>query len=291
MHGSVSRLVSMLRRGPVPVLVFAFLLAACSRTPERKFELRGNVVSVDKNARQVTLAHEKIPGYMDAMTMPFNVRDDWALSALEPGQRIEATLVVREDRSWIEDIRISGTGPVENSPVSLPLPEPGDTVPDFSLTNQDGQQIHLYQYRGRPLLLTFIYTRCPLPDYCPLMSGNFAAIHFKLQSLPPSNANPHLLTVSFDTGHDTPSVLKEYAARYMRPARFDTWEFATGTPEQIKDITGYFGLAFREESGQIVHSLVTALIGPEGKLVRLYHGNRWTPDEILLELGLDGDAK
>jgi protein SCO1/2 len=226
---------------------------------------------------------------MGAMTMPFNVKDDWALSVLSPGQTVNAVLVVQENRSWIEDLKISDGESEEYPEDALPLPEPGDIVPDFELLNQDNRRIHLHQYRGRPLLLTFIYTRCPLPDYCPLMSGNFAAIHHSLQSQPETGNRPHLLTVSFDTDFDTPSVLREYAGRYMKPVQFDHWEFATGSKEQIQEITGYFGLAYEQQSGQIIHSLVTALIGPDGKLVRIYNGNQWRPDEILAELS--GDSR
>jgi protein SCO1/2 len=180
---------------------------------------------------------------------------------------------------------------VDEPEKALPLPEPGDTIPDFGLLNQDNRPIHLHQYRGRPLLLTFIYTRCPLPDYCPLMSGNFSAIHYTLKSLPQSDKTPHLLTVSFDTDHDTSSVLREYAARYMKPVRFDQWEFATGSPEEIREITGFFGLVYRKETNQIVHSLVTALIDGDGKLVRLYRGNQWRPDEVLKDLGIEAEGQ
>jgi protein SCO1/2 len=268
-------------------LLLCLLLAGCRDVPGDKYDLKGKVVSVNRDRGQVTLEHEAIPGYMGAMTMPFNVREEWALEALLPGQSVEATLVVQQDRSWIENIRISGTESIEEPGATLPLPEPGDVVPDFGLVNQANRQIHLHQYRGRPLLLTFIYTRCPLPDYCPLMSGNFAAIHYRLQSLPQSDEVPRLLTISFDTDYDTPSVLREYAARYMRPVRFDQWEFATGSPEQIREITGYFGLIYRKETNQIVHSLVAALIDADGALVRLYQGNQWRPDEVLKDLGIE----
>jgi len=274
-------------RSTILFLLLCLLPAGCRDVPGDKYDLKGKVVSVNRDRGQVTLEHEAIPGYMGAMTMPFNVREEWALEALLPGQSVEATLVVQQDRSWIENIRISGTESIEDPGATLHLPEPGDVVPDFGLVNQDNRQIHLHQYRGRPLLLTFIYTRCPLPDYCPLMSGNFAAIHYRLKFLPQSDEVPRLLTISFDTDYDTPSVLREYAARYMRPVRFDQWEFATGSPEQIREITGYFGLVYRKETDQIVHSLVAALIDADGALVRLYQGNQWRPDEVLKDLGIE----
>ena len=260
------------------------LPAGCQRAPERRFDLKGKVVAVDQAGKQVTLAHEKIPGFMEAMTMPFNVADDWALSVLAPGQEVEATLVVKEDRSWIENLRISKAEEVKGSAVSSPGPKPGDEVPDFSLVSQDNQRIHIHQYRGRPLLLTFIYTRCPIPDYCPRTSSHFSEIHRSLKSVADPGKRPHLLTISFDTEHDSPAVLRKYAARYMNPVSFQDWEFATGSADEIKKITGYFGLTYQPEFGQITHSLVTALIGPDGGIKRIYPGNQWTARQILAGL-------
>lgn len=256
----------------------------CRREPEKRYELKGKVVSVEKAQKQVTVAHEEIPGFMAAMTMPFRVGDDWAMEVLAPGQHLEATLVLQGDRSWIEGLRISQTGAAGEAPPADSGPQPGDEVPDFTLLNQDNQPVRLSQYRGRPLVLTFIYTRCPLPDYCPLMSSNFYDIHRALQSLPKASGFPKLLTISFDPEYDTPAVLREYALRYMKPPRFDEWEFATGSPEEIRKITGYFGLTYYPEFDQISHTLVTAIIGPDGRVKKVYRNNRWTPREILAEL-------
>jgi protein SCO1 len=267
----------------IAVLSASALLIGCQRSQERRFDLRGKVISVDKQHREVTLQHEEIKGFMDAMTMPFTVKEDWALAALEPGQTVEATLVVQEDRSWIEGLKISKTEPSQNSAATvLPLKR-GDEIPDFELLNQDNKPIHLRQYRGRPLLLTFIYTRCPVPEFCPLTSKQFSEIHRELQASPPSDKKPHLLTISFDTEHDTPEALRDYAKRYMSPVSFKDWEFATGSAEGIRKITAYFGLVYRPESGQIVHTLVTALIGSDGKLMHLYTRNEWTPKDVLAQ--------
>jgi protein SCO1 len=274
------------------LLIFAtgtfILMMACqreqeSREPQRRFDLKGKVVSVDKSQKEATIAHEEIKGYMNAMTMPFSVKDEWALSVLAPGQSVEATLVVSGDRSWIEGLRISKLEAAPGAAAAAVDPKPGEEAPDFPLLNQDSKRIHLAQYKGKPLLLTFIYTRCPVPDYCPRTSSNFAEIHRRLQSLPASVPKPHLLTVSFDAEFDTPAVLRGYAERYMNPVKYQDWEFATGSPEEIKKITGFFGLSYWKESGQIVHTLVTALIGPDGKLLRLYKGKEWTPNQVLAE--------
>ncbi len=275
--GKLNRAIS------VTVFVACIFSMDCQRTPEQSFALKGKVVSVDKAKKQVVLAHEPVEDYMDAMTMPFNVRDEWALDELAPGQQVEATLVVQGDRSWIEGLIISQTVDSDSPAVAGFVPEIGDEIPDFSLLNQDNKPIHLTQYRGRPLLLTFIYTRCPLPDYCPLTSRNFSEMHREFRDMPDSDRKPRLLTVSFDTDYDTPPVLRDYARRYMNPTDFGEWGFATGTPDEIREITGYFGLTYYRESDQIIHSLVTALIGPDGKLKRLYLGNEWTPSQILTE--------
>ena len=268
----------------ITLLGSGFMIFGCRSTPEQRYELRGKVVSVDGAQHQVTIAHEQIKGFMDAMTMPFNVKDDWAMSVLAPGQVVEATLVVQGDRSWIEGLRISQKAETESSDIIGSMPAVGDEVPDFHLLNQDNKPIHLAQYRGRPLLLTFIYTRCPLPDYCPRTSMKFSELHHNLQSIPDRNRRPHLLTISFDTEYDSPEVLREYARRYMNPPDFGEWEFATGSEEDIRKITGYFGLTYHRESGQITHTLMTALIGANGKLVRIYPFNQWSSAKVLAEL-------
>lgn len=263
--------------------VGCLILAGCSRAPERRFDLKGKVVAVDPEHRQVTVAHEAISGFMDAMTMPFNVREDWAMAALQPGQEIEATLVVRGEQSWIEKLRITKIKEMRGAAPAGAGPQIGAAVPDFTLVNQNGRRIHLAQYRGRPLLLTFIYTRCPIPDFCPRTSRNFAEIFREIRTMPVSDKKPHLLTISFDPQHDTPEVLQQYGRRYMNPPAFHAWEFATGSAAEIKAITGYFGLSYWEASGQIVHALVTVLIDLDGKVARLYLGKDWTPAQILAE--------
>jgi len=264
------------------VLAGILLAAGCRTGPEERYALKGRVVASDPPAGRVTVAHEAIPGFMDAMTMPFRVRDGWALEVLSPGQEIEATLVVAGERSWLVGIRISETKSSGDTLVTSPGPRIGAEVPDFGLLDQDGRRIGLAGYRGRPLLVTFIYTRCPLPDYCPRTSGHFHRIHRQVAALP-DGRRPRLLTVSFDPEYDTPEVMRRYGRRYVAPGAFGEWIFATGSPEEIREIAEWFGLSYWKESDQFVHSLVTALVGPEGRLVRLYPGNEWTPEEVLAE--------
>ncbi len=256
----------------------------------QRYELKGKVVAVDRQKGEVTIAHQAIPGYMEAMTMPFRLKDDWPFSILEPGNQIQATLVVEGDRSWLEEVTVTQSGPEETASPNtgrVTQPEPGAEVPNFSLLNQDGKRIRLHQYRGQALVVTFIYTRCPLPDYCPLMSRHFAQIDRALEEDPARYPRTHLLSVSFDPDFDTPEVLRRYAATYLGKkgrAAFERWEFASGTEQEIKQITSFFGLIYWPEADQIIHSLSTTLISPEGKVVKVYRGNEWKPDELLNEL-------
>jgi protein SCO1/2 len=274
------------------LVAMAALWSGCSRgavDPRNEYELRGTVVEVDREHRTVTVAHEEIPGYMAAMTMPFQVRDDWAFTALKPGRQIAATLVVQGGRSWLENLSVSeGAGDAGAVTVAkAPAGAIGSEIPDFTLSNQDGRLIRMSQFRGSALLVTFIYTRCPLPDYCPLMTNHFLSLYRSLVKEEPLLARTHLLTVSFDPAFDTPAVLREYAERYLRGEAtdaFNRWDFATGTAEEIRKMAGYFGLEYWSEGGQIVHSLRTAVISPDGKLVRLYSGNDWTPGDLLREV-------
>ena len=259
---------------------------------EKRYDLKGKVVAVNKSERTATIAHEDIKGYMPAMTMPFKIRSDADLELLKPGDQITGTLVVDDVSSWVEITAIV-EGPVTVSPMAdVPgEPKPGTEVPDFGLMNQDGKRIHLAQYRGRALALTFIYTRCPMPDQCTLMSNNFAAIDQELQKQPEVYAKTHLLTISFDPEYDSPKVLRSYGASHTgryTDETFQHWEFATGSADEVKGVAQFFGLRYFHdtESGQdqVLHSLRTVVIGPDGKLFKLYRGNEWKPAEIVGDL-------
>jgi len=265
--------------------------AACQTgkpLPQRRFDLRGKVVAVDKNEGTVMVAHQVIPNYMAAMTMSYVLKDQWAFDVLKPGQTVTATLVVEGDHSWLEGIVVTGEGKAESNSLDPPVfvRDPlGEIVPDFALINQDGKRIHLHQYRGTALLLTFIYTRCPLPDYCPLMSRNFAHILEQLRREPALSQITHLLSVSIDPDYDKPAVLRTYALDSAGdPHPFDRWEVASGTREQVQKVAEFFGLKYWAENGQIVHALVTALIGPDGKVIHVYCGNDWQPAQVVSDL-------
>ncbi|MFL6214844.1 MAG: copper-binding protein [Blastocatellia bacterium] len=275
----------------VLVTGLAALLAGCRHGASgnaQRYDLKGTVVSVDARGETVTISHQEIPGYMDAMTMPFKPKDRWVLDQAQPGNRIQATLVVDGLRSWLEDVVLMQDAP-DNAAATTSAAEPqaGAEVPDFALTNQDGKRIALHDYHGHALVLTFIYTRCPLPDYCPLMTNNFAEIVREIRSDAALYNQTRLFSVTVDPEYDTPAVLREYGAKYTGEsgaAALSHWQFATGKPDEIKQVAAWFGLQYWPEGGQIVHSLRTAVIAPDGKLVKIYRGNDWRPAEIVADL-------
>jgi protein SCO1/2 len=203
---------------------------------------------------------------------------------------ITATLVVNRRESWLEELRVvrkAGSAPDARDAEINALPHEGDAVPDFTLVNQSGKKISIRDYRGKVLLITFIYTRCPLPDYCPLMSNNFAEIDKALHKDSALYAKTHLLSVSFDSKYDTPAVLRSYGAAYTEKytdEKFEHWEFASGSAEEVKAITKFFGLQYEAKSDQIVHSLITAIVSPDGKVAKVYSFNDWKPTDVLNDL-------
>lgn len=257
---------------------------------EKPYPLKGVVVSVDPAAGQVIVRHEEIPGYMDAMTMPFKVAEPKMLDELKPGDEIEAKLVVGEKASRLEGIVVSrhGTAPaVQTIPEQGPYGRPGDAAPDTRLVGQDGKPLSLADFRGKAVALTFIFTRCPLPEFCPRMNAQFAEMEAALAKEPALYGKTQLLSVSFDPEHDTPQILREYRERFLQgvkgvaPAH---WKFATGTPDHIKTFATFFGLTFLKSGDQFVHSLATAVVTPDGKVFSIRRGNDWEPPAVIEDL-------
>jgi protein SCO1/2 len=289
--------MSSTRRLAPALFLSAILAAGCGPVPSdtggKSYPLVGTVVSVDTAERKVTIAHEEIPGFMPAMTMDFVVleKDAALLEHITPGDQVTARLVVPDSRYWLEDLVVVKKGTLD--PNATPRPpthearglHPGHEVADVTLVNQDGDTVRLSDYRGRALALTFIFTRCPFPDFCPLMMAHFAAAHAALVADEDLRARTHLLTVSFDTEHDTPEVLRAYGAPFQKTEPpFTRWELASGTEEAIRTLGGELGLDYVEEERSFIHNLRTAVIDTEGKLHRLHRGNDWTPDELVADL-------
>lgn len=290
------------------VLAVAWLFAACERQaptiasadagqPDSKrqiFQVRGVIKELQPEKRTAVIKHEEIPGYMIAMTMPFQVRDAQELAGLAPGDPVTFRMVViGDEEAWIEELK-----KVEGPPVTAPPPptphvrvvrdvEPldvGDLVPDYRFTDQDGRAVSLKGLRGNAVALTFIFTRCPYPDFCPRMSREFAEAQRALLARANAPANWRLLSLSFDPDYDTPATLKAYAARQQAdPAR---WSFLTGTIADIDALTEQFGLSFtRDASGvNFSHNLRTAVIDAAGRVQRILVGNQWQSSELVEEL-------
>ena len=257
--------------------------------PERHF-VRGQVLSVNAASQSVLLAHEAIPGFMPAMTMEYRVADPAALGELHPGDRIGADLLSDKDVAGSKNLRLVSVDvlaqarPDYKPAVQYHVPAKGDAVPDFRLLNQSGKTIDLAQFKGRVLLLTFIYTRCPLADYCPRMSRNFAEMDRRLKADPVLYAKTHLLSVSFDPGYDTPQVLRSYGGAYTGQYSNETfhhWDFAAPSETELPKMEQWFDVGVTPAGKTLQHSLATVLVGTDGKVLAFYPTNDWTVDEAL----------
>ena len=277
---------------------FAFWIVAlgtlcsvsCSSAPEpRTFTLQGQVLAVAEDRQQATVKHEDIKGLMSAMTMTFKVKDAQLLSNIKPGDLINATLVVEENGAHMSTVKKVGEAPLEKAPAptaasGFELLKPGEAVPDAQFVDQDGKARTFSSFKGSPLAITFIYTACPIPDFCPLMDRQFAAIQQTLRT-DPTLQKAQLLSVSFDPATDTPAVLKTHANRLKAdPAR---WTFLTGDRDKIDQFASRFGVSISRsltDAVDITHNLRTAIVDTEGRLVKVYTGNEWKPQEVIADL-------
>ena len=249
---------------------------------QKTYQVRGVLKSVDVGRGQAEIAHEEIPGYMGAMTMSFDVGKVADLKGLEPGATLRFTLCVTHERAWIEQLRKIAA--VE-APVIEPAPpsatprevSAGQIAPDATLKDHLGKTIALRDFRGQALAITFIYTRCPLPTYCPLMNRNFQTAQDLLGRLDLTK-RCHFLSISLDPAHDTPDVLRAYAESYHADA--EHWSFATGEEASLRELATAVGLRFTVVNGQITHNLCTLVVDTEGRIQRIYRGNSWTAQDL-----------
>jgi protein SCO1 len=269
------------------------IVPACHRSAPsaaKRYPFTGRVVSLDPQSQSAVIDGDKIPGFMDAMAMEYKIKPASTLSGLAVGDSISAEVVVQSAGDsaapdyWLENVKVTAHSKTPTTtPTAQRLPAAGDFVPNFAFINQDGRRITLHQYRGKVLLITFIYTRCPFPDFCPRMSSNFNEIYNQVGSSK-SLANVRLLSVSFDPEHDTPKVLRDYAfsvAHAQKPSMFQTWQFAVPTAAELPKIADFFGVIYKAEGGMITHNLSTTVIGPDGKIVTWYHGNDWQVSDLI----------
>jgi protein SCO1/2 len=269
------------------------LFCAVSCAQAKQYELKGQILAVNRDKQELLLKHEEIPGYMMAMTMPYKVQSAGLLDNVGAGDIITAELQVKDDVGTIVALTKTGT-----APPAMPAPGPlsdgivmtlkeGQNAPDAPLVDQDGKPRHLSEIRGgHALAITFMYTKCPMPTYCPMMDRNFVEVQKQLKANPALGGKTRLLSVSFDPKNDTPPVLKQHAKTLgADPA---LWTFATGTRDEIDKLAMSFGVTLmRGEStdpNEIGHTLRTAIIDRDGKVVKIYTGNEWTPADIVAEL-------
>ena len=284
------------------VFTSVLLLAGCRQTststpPDSKFQqkiftVRGKIVSTDPT--HVTLDSEAVPGFMDAMTMPYKLKDPSIVSELHPGDRITAKILVKQDDAGYSDpeldqiVVIAQARPDYKPPIQYHVPQAGDTVPDFKLLNQSGRTIHFQQFNGKVLLITFIYTRCPIADFCPRISRNFAEVDKALATDPALYQQTHLLSISFDPAYDTPQVLRSYGGAYtgnFTREKFSHWDFAAPPQKDLAAITQYFDVGITPgDDKTLTHSLSTVLIGKDGKVAAWFPTNDWQPADIVAKI-------
>ena len=286
----VLNLVAVLAADVPAEQVKSFVTVPTPEAQRKTYQMKGVVQEVNPQDKSVTIKHEAVPGYMPAMTMPFEVRDTNELADIGAGDPVTFRLSVTDTDGWIDQIR--KTGPKTNMLPAMPgfrvsrevePLNPGDRLPEFHFLNQRGQPFSTAQFKGRALAINFLFTRCPFPTMCPATAKNFAATQEKLLALKNGPTNWQLLTISFDPQFDTPAVLAAYAENYRcKPER---WTFATGELTEVQGLGELFGLTFwKDETGSISHNLRTVVIDANGRLQKVIVGNDWSVDELVAEL-------
>jgi protein SCO1/2 len=260
----------------VAAVALAVATAACAR----HYTTTGLVLKVDQPSSTVTISHDAFPGFMDAMVMPFGLENGARRVTLTPGDRVRFRLAVMRDRSWIDRVDVISAAPVDaglqQTPAAPSLVHVGSVVPDFELIDQSGALIRLSSLAGKVVAVTFIYTRCPLPDYCPRMVENFRALRARFADR--LDKDLVFLTVSFDPKYDTPETLARYAAASR--AGGPGWHFLTGDPAKIERVCDAFGIQYFAEEGLITHSLQTAVVDRDGRLRARVEGKDFTPRQL-----------
>ena len=279
---------------PLALLLAAtVVLAACSRRDSiKQYPIRGQIVAIANapaaGGTEVTLKHEDIPGFMPAMTMPYFLKKGTTAEEFAAGDLITGTLVVDGATFYLQDLHKTGHTPLPADARPLKIMDvmaAGDLVPDDPLVDQTGAARRLSDWRGRALAVTFVYTRCPVPDFCPLMDRHFLDLQRAVLADAALGDRVHLVSVSFDPRHDTPAAIRAHAK--ARGADPRVWSYLTGEPAAIENVTSRFGVSAMEEHDapeSITHNLRTAVVDPAGRLVKIYDGNEWTVDGLLADL-------
>ena len=257
-------------------MILAALTASACAT---HYQARGLVLRVDHEARTVTVSHEPVQGFMDAMVMPFELRHPSEMNDLVAGDRIAFRLASHKGQTRIDRLRLLSAAPPGGGVVpdgSTAAVRVGDAVPDFSLTSHHGDRVSLWSLRGKVVALSFIYTRCPLPDYCPRMMSAFRAVQQRFAGR--LKRDVVLLTVTFDPQYDTVETLRQYARRYS--AEDQGWHFLTGTKADVARVCELFGVEFWPEEGLITHTLRTAVVDRHGRLAATLEGKDYSGRQL-----------
>jgi protein SCO1/2 len=274
-------------------IFFLFALSACSRTPDdsaaRRYELTGQVVAADPGRRELTIAHDDIRGYMRGMVMPFRLADDAPWQDLKPGDLVRGQLVVGSEDGFVTGLEVTGHRAIAAPPAATGAAEEflleGDVLPDATFVDQEGQPRQLRQAAGSAAVLTFIYTRCPFPTFCPLMDRHFKTLQDRIAADARLAGRVRLLSITLDPEYDTPAVLKAHAVRLQADGR--SWAFLRPHDAAASELPRLFGVTGSRDpadSAMIVHSLATVVIDPAGKVAQIYRGNTWTPADIMARL-------
>jgi protein SCO1/2 len=253
----------------------------------REFTVRGVVRKTLPAESQIIVKHEEIPSYMQAMTMPFQVRDPKILESVKPNDIIIFKLHVTGQDHWIDELKITGFATQENAPARPQATDiapfnTGDPLPALTFTDERGQALKLEEYRGKALAITFLYTRCPLPNFCPLLSEKFRTAQESLLADAAAPKNWQLLSISIDPEHDKAEVLQRYAKQQRANAAH--WRFATGNLRDVTVLGLRSGLEFWEGGSEITHNLRTIVFDSQGRMRRIFSENTWTAKELADEL-------
>jgi len=260
---------------------------AASETATRSFDARGVILEIKANGAQVVIRHEAIANYMEGMTMPFHVKNPAALSGLKRGDQVTFQLHITDDESWVDHFQKIGTVSLEENktappPVATSAPHPNKSLLDYKFTNELGQAVSFNDFRGQALAITFFYTRCPLPDYCPRLSKNFQEATRKLEAMTNAPTNWHFISVSFDPQFDTPQSLQNYGLSYgYDPAH---WSFFTGPQDKIAQLAHGVGVVYETDNGTINHNFRTLIVDPEGRLQTVFPVSGDLSDQIVSEI-------
>lgn len=287
----------------MPLFCLALALAACHRSdpPDRSvrhFEVRGVIRGFAPDRSTVSVEHEDIPGFMPSMTMPFSVRDQNEIADLKIDDAISFRMGVTDNDLFLDhvrkisarDLNLAAPSPTASAPAkTVDRLREGDIVPFFTLMNQNGARVTSDTFRGQPFVLTFIFTRCPVPTFCPRISNNFSELQEAIKADAGAAGKARLLSITVDPQFDTPEILKSYAEQQKADLR--VWTFATGEAAEIDKLTQSFAVFVQPEGGTISHGLATALVGPDGKVVTIWRGNSWKPSEVVDELRRQARAK